>query len=60
MLPSSYVFVSRKVQDDFFEIPAYIVQSFEEVAPMIKAIHTTASGAMQWDRIMIKRFEQKY
>lgn len=26
---------------------------------MIKAIHTTASGAMQWDRIMIKRFEQK-
>lgn len=50
---------SRKVQDDFFEIPAYIVQSFEEAAPMIKAIHTTASGAMQWDKIMIKRFEQK-
>ncbi len=50
---------SRKVQEDFFEIPTYIVQSFEEAAPMIKAIHTTASGAMQWDRIMIKRFEQK-
>ena len=50
---------SKKVQEDFFEVTAYIVQSFEEAAPMIKAIHTTASGAMQWDRIMIKRFEQK-
>lgn len=50
---------SKKVQEDFFEVSAYIVQSFEEAAPMIKAIHTTASGAMQWDRIMIKRFEQK-
>lgn len=49
----------KKVQEDFFEIPAYIVHSFEEAAPMIKAIHTTTSGAMQWDRIMIKRFEQK-
>lgn len=51
--------LSKKVQDDFFEVSAYLVQSFEEAAPMIKAIHTTASGAMQWDRIMIKRFEQK-
>jgi len=50
---------SKKVQDDFFEVSAYIVQDFKEAAPMIKAIHTTASGAMQWDRIMIKRFEQK-
>lgn len=50
---------SKKVQEDFFTIPAYIVPSFEEAAPMIKSIHTTASGAMQWDRIMIKRFEQK-
>lgn len=50
---------SKKVQEDFFEVSAYIVQSFEEAAPMIKSIHTTASGAMQWDRIMIKRFEQK-
>lgn len=51
--------LSKKVQDDFFEVTAFIVQSFEEAAPMIKAIHTTASGAMQWDRKMIKRFEQK-
>lgn len=50
---------SKKVQEDFYEVSAYIVQNFEEAAPMIKAIHTTASGAMQWDRIMIKRFEQK-
>lgn len=50
---------SKKVQEDFFEVSAYIVDNFEEAAPMIKAIHTTASGAMQWDRIMIKRFEQK-
>ena len=50
---------SKKVQEDFFEVSAYIVQDFKEAAPMIKAIHTTASGAMQWDRIMIKRFEQK-
>lgn len=50
---------SKKVQEDFFAVPAYIVPSFEEAAPMIKSIHTTASGAMQWDRIMIKRFEQK-
>lgn len=50
---------SKKVQQDFFEVSAYIVQNFEEAAPMIKAIHTTASGALQWDRIMIKRFEQK-
>lgn len=50
---------SKKVQEDFYEVSAYIVQDFEEAAPMIKAIHTTASGAMQWDRIMIKRFEQK-
>lgn len=50
---------SKKVQEDFFTVPAYIVPSFEEAAPMIKSIHTTASGAMQWDRIMIKRFEQK-
>lgn len=51
--------LSKKVQPDFFEVTAYIVQNFEEAAPMIKAIHTTASGAMQWDRKMIKRFEQK-
>ena len=51
--------LSKKVQPDFFEVTAYIVQSFEEAAPMIKAIHTTASGAMQWDRKMIKRFEQR-
>ncbi len=51
--------LSKKVQGDFFEVSAYLVQSFEEAAPMIKALHTTASGAMQWDRIMIKRFEQK-
>ncbi|MBQ2916933.1 MAG: hypothetical protein IJE59_01980 [Clostridia bacterium] len=50
---------SKKVQEDFYEVSAYIVQDFKEAAPMIKAIHTTASGAMQWDRIMIKRFEQK-
>ena len=50
---------SKKVQEDFFEVPAYIVSSFKEAAPMIKSIHTTASGAMPWDRIMIKRFEQK-
>lgn len=50
---------SKKVQDDFFEVSAYIVQNFKEASPMIKAIHTTASGALQWDRIMIKRFEQK-
>lgn len=50
---------SKKVQEDFFEVSAYIVQDFKEAAPMIKAIHTTASGAMQWDRIMVKRFEQK-
>lgn len=50
---------SKKVQEDFFTVPAYIVPSFEEASPMIKSIHTTASGAMQWDRIMIKRFEQK-
>ncbi len=50
---------SKKVEKDFFEVSAFIVQNFEEAAPMIKAIHTTASGAMQWDRIMIKRFEQK-
>ncbi len=50
---------SKKVQEDFFEVSSYIVQDFQEAAPMIKAIHTTASGAMQWDRIMIKRFEQK-
>lgn len=50
---------SKKVQDDFFEIPAYIVTDFKDAAPMIKAIHTTASGAMQWDKIMVKRFEQK-
>jgi len=49
----------KKVQQDFFEVSAYIVQNFKEVAPMVKAIHTTASGALQWDRIMIKRFEQK-
>ena len=51
--------LSKKVQEDFFEVSAYIVKDFKEAAPMIKAIHTTASGAMQWDRIMIKRFEQK-
>lgn len=51
--------LSKNVQGDFFEVSAYLVQSFEEAAPMIKALHTTASGAMQWDRIMIKRFEQK-
>ncbi|MCI9366026.1 MAG: hypothetical protein HFJ54_05690 [Clostridia bacterium] len=50
---------SKKVEKDFFEVSAYIVKDFEEAAPMIKAIHTTASGGMQWDRIMIKRFEQK-
>ncbi len=50
---------SKKVQEDFFEVSAYIVQDFQEAAPMIKAIHTTTSGTMQWDRIMIKRFEQK-
>ena len=50
---------SKKVQEDFYEVSAYIVQDFKEAAPMIKAIHTTASGAMQCDRIMIKRFEQK-
>ncbi len=50
---------SKKVQEDFFEVPSYIVPGFKEAAPMIKSIHTTASGAMQWDRIMIKRFEQK-
>lgn len=50
---------SRKVQEDFFEVTAYIVRDFKEAAPMIKSIHTTASGALQWDRIMIKRFEQK-
>lgn len=50
---------SKKVQEDFFEVSAYIVQNFKEAAPMIKAIHTTASGALQWDRIMIKRFEEK-
>lgn len=50
---------SKKVEDDFFEVSAYIVKDFKEAAPMIKAIHTTASGALQWDRIMIKRFEQK-
>ena len=32
--------LSKKVQDDFFEVSAYLVQSFEEAAPMIKAIHT--------------------
>ena len=50
---------SKKVQEDFFEVSAYIVQNFEEAAPIIKSIHTTTSGTMQWDRIMIKRFEQK-
>lgn len=50
---------SKKVQEDFYEVSAYIVRDFAEAAPMIKAIHTTASGAMQWDIIMIKRFEQK-
>lgn len=50
---------SKKVEKDFFEVPAFIVRDFEEAAPTIKAIHTTVSGGMQWDRIMIKRFEQK-
>lgn len=51
--------LSKKVQEDFFEVTAYIVRNFEEAAPTIKAIHTTASGGLQWDRIMIKRFEQQ-
>jgi len=51
--------LSKKIEADFYEVYAYIVNSFEEAAPMIKAIHTTVSGGLPWDRIAIKRFENK-
>ncbi len=45
--------------EDYFQIPCYVADSFEDCAGYIRNIHTTDTGALKWDTASIKRFEDK-
>lgn len=43
----------------FFTISCYVADNFKECANYIKSIHTTDTGALRWNSIAIRRFEDK-
>ncbi len=45
--------------EDYFQIPCYVADSFEDCAGYIRNVHTTDTGALKWDTSSIKRFEDK-
>lgn len=52
--------MSAEIQgEDYFQIPCYVVTSFEDCAGYIRNVHTTDTGALKWDTASIKRFEDK-
>lgn len=52
--------LSKKITDaSFFTISCFVALNFEECANYIKSIHTTDTGALKWNSIAIRRFEDK-
>ena len=45
--------------EEYFQIPCYVADSFEDCSNYIRNIHTTDTGALKWDTASIKRFEDK-
>lgn len=50
----------KQINDNsFYEVSCYVATSFEECADYIRTIHTTDTGALPWNDVAIKRFENK-
>lgn len=50
----------KQINDNsFYEVSCYVAASFEECADYIRTIHTTDTGALPWNDVAIKRFENK-
>lgn len=50
----------KQINDkSFYEVSCYVATSFEECADYIRTIHTTDTGALPWNDVAIKRFENK-
>lgn len=47
------------IDNSFYEVSCYVATSFDECADYIRTIHTTDTGALPWNDVAIKRFENK-
>ena len=47
------------IDNSFYEVSCYVAASFDECKDYIRTIHTTDTGALPWNDVAIKRFENK-